>query len=200
MFIFWSFSAPPLITSPTNDTWEIMAGKSVTIECLAESDPSSSYVWKNTAGAVVADGRQLRLHKVNDSSGGNYICTATNKLGSDDRSIIVLVRSKLFFSFYISSTYWQRACLSRKPQKKKDKNTSDENHLLLICAGWSKRFNKNFALNIFLHSEHSNQKDEVKPTLKTWLQIKIMPEDHSSQLEFVQNSGIGNALRLCLGF
>ena len=105
MFIFLSFSAPPVITSPAKDTWEIMAGESVTIECLAESDPSSSYVWKNTAGAVVAAGRQLRLHKVNDSSGGNYICTATNKLGSDDRSIIVLVRSKLFFSFYISSTY-----------------------------------------------------------------------------------------------
>lgn len=52
----------------------------------------------------------------------------------------------------------------------------------------------------FLHSEHSNQKGEVKPTLKTWLQIKIMPEDHSSQLEFVQNSGSGNALRRCLGF
>ena len=83
-----------------------MAGESVTIECLAESDPcSSSYVWKNTAGAIVAAGRQLRLHKVNDSSGGNYICIATNKLGSDDRSIIVLVRSKLLFSFYISSTY-----------------------------------------------------------------------------------------------
>lgn len=199
MFIYF-FSAPPVITSPKELTWKIMAGESVTIECLAESDPSSSYVWKNTAGAVVADGRELRLHNVNDSSGGNYICTATNKLGSDDRSIIVLVRSKLFFSFYISSTYWQRACLSRKPQKKKDKNTSDENHLLLICAGWSKRFNKNFALNFLLHSEHSNQKDEVKPTLKTWLQIKIMPEDHSSQLEFVQIPGIGNALRRCLGF
>ena len=105
MFIFLSFSAPPVITSPTELTWKIMAGESVTIECLAESDPSSSYVWKNTAGAVVADGRQLRLHKVNDSSGGNYICIATNKLGSDDRSIIVLVRSKLLFSFYISSTY-----------------------------------------------------------------------------------------------
>ena len=104
MFIYF-FSAPPVITSPKELTWKIMAGESVTIECLADSDPSSSYVWKNTAGAVVADGRELRLHNVNDSSGGNYICTATNKLGSDDRSIIVLVRSKLFFSFYISSTY-----------------------------------------------------------------------------------------------
>ena len=102
MFIFLSFSAPPEITSPAKDTWEIMAGESVTIECLAESDPSSSYVWKNTAGAVVADGRQLRLHKVNDSSGGNYICTATNKLGSADRSIIVLVRSKLFFLYFFN--------------------------------------------------------------------------------------------------
>ena len=95
----------PVITSPKELTWKIMAGESVTIECLAESDPSSSYVWKNTAGAVVADGRELRLHNVNDSSGGNYICIATNKLGSDDRSVIVLVRSKLLFSFYISSTY-----------------------------------------------------------------------------------------------
>ena len=102
MFIFLSFSAPPVITSPTELTWKIMAGESVTIECLAESDPSSSYVWKNTAGAVVADGRQLRLHKVNDSSGGNYICTATNKLGSADRSIIVLVRSKLFFLHFFN--------------------------------------------------------------------------------------------------
>ena len=99
------FSAPPVITSPKELTWKIMAGESVTIECLAESDPSPSYVWKNTAGTVVADGRQLRLQKVNDSSGGNYICKATNKLGSDDRSIIVLVRSKPFFYFYISSTY-----------------------------------------------------------------------------------------------
>ena len=32
-----------------------MAGESVTIECLEESDPSPSYFWKNTAGAVVAD-------------------------------------------------------------------------------------------------------------------------------------------------
>ncbi|XP_073255615.1 uncharacterized protein [Porites lutea] len=98
--------APPVITSPTNDTWEIMAGESVTIECLAESDPSSSYVWKNTTGAVVADGRQLRLHKVNDSSGGNYICTATNKLGSDDRSIIVLVRRiKIYGTLAVDSEF-----------------------------------------------------------------------------------------------
>ncbi|XP_073255616.1 uncharacterized protein [Porites lutea] len=97
---------PPVITSPTNDTWEIMAGESVTIECLAESDPSSSYVWKNTTGAVVADGRQLRLHKVNDSSGGNYICTATNKLGSDDRSIIVLVRRiKIYGTLAVDSEF-----------------------------------------------------------------------------------------------
>ena len=46
---------------------------------------------------------------------------------------------------------------------------------------------------------HSNQKGEVKPTLQTWLQIKIMPEDHSSQLEFLQKSGSENALRRCLG-
>ena len=104
MFIFLSFTAPPVITSPTELNWKIVAGESVTIECSAKSDPSSSYVWKNTAGAVVANGQQLRLHKVNDSSGGNYVCTATNKLGSDDRSIFVLVISK-FFYFYISSTY-----------------------------------------------------------------------------------------------
>lgn len=97
---------PPEITSPTKDTWEIMAGESVTIECLAESDPSPSYVWKNTAGVVVADGRQLKLHKVNDSSGGNYICTATNELGSDDRSIIVLVRrTKIYGTLAVDSEF-----------------------------------------------------------------------------------------------
>ena len=102
MFIFLSFSAPPVLPHQQSLLGKLWPEKAL---LLNASDPSSSYVWKNTAGAVVAAGRQLRLHKVNDSSGGNYICIATNKLGSDDRSIIVLVRSKLLFSFYISSTY-----------------------------------------------------------------------------------------------
>ena len=52
----------------------------------------------------------------------------------------------------------------------------------------------------------TTQKGEEKPTLQTWLEIKIkikikiMPEDHSSQLEFLQKSGGENPLRRCLGF
>ena len=71
-----------------------MAGGRATIECLANADPSPRYVWTNAAGAVVSSGRQLNLHNVNDSDGGNYICTATNSLGSDKRSVFVLVTSK----------------------------------------------------------------------------------------------------------
>ena len=142
------------------------------------SHPSSSYVWKNTAGAVVAAGRQLRLHKVNDSSGGNYICIATNKLGSDDRSIIVLVRSKLFFSFLYFFNLLTACMPFQETSKEKGQKHIGRKPFAFDMCRLVQTIQQKLCFEFFLHSERANQKGEVKPTLPTWLQIKIkiMPE------------------------
>ena len=94
VIVVWLISDPPEITKPQTATWKMMAGKSATIECLAEGNPSPQFVWTNAASSVVTTDRYLNLREVNDGDGGIYTCTAINSLGSDKFLILVKVTSK----------------------------------------------------------------------------------------------------------
>jgi len=91
--VFVSFPNPPEIIKPKTVAWEITAGESAFIKCHALGNPSPQYVWRNAAGRVVTTDKHLRLHKVNDSHGGSYTCTATNSMGSANFTILVRIAS-----------------------------------------------------------------------------------------------------------
>ena len=99
-------SDSPEITKPQTATWKIMAGASVSIECLAKGNPSPQYVWtSNAASGTVTTDRYLILRDVNDSHGGIYTCTALNSLGSDSFVMLVKVTSKSCFALYVYVNY-----------------------------------------------------------------------------------------------
>jgi len=88
-----SLPKPPEIIKPRTGTWKITAGESASIECHASGNPSPQYVWRNAVGGVVTTDKHLRLHKVNDSHGGSYTCTATNSMGAANFTILVRIAS-----------------------------------------------------------------------------------------------------------
>ena len=101
----FDFSDPPEIITPKNDTWDIMAGDTASIECHAKGVPSPQYVWTNAAGEIVSRGKHLRLHEVSYSDGGNYICNATNILGSASFTLTIQIKGpRKFFSQLLLNT------------------------------------------------------------------------------------------------
>ena len=91
--IYVCCSDPPNIIKPKTVAWNITAGESASIKCHAHGNPSPQYVWRNAAGRVVTTDKHLRLHKVNDSHGGKYTCTATNSMGSASLTVLVRISS-----------------------------------------------------------------------------------------------------------
>ena len=87
------FLDPPVIRKLASVVWSFNASDSVAIVCVADANPDAEYVWKKGATEVVRTG-SLHLNKLNDSDNGNYTCTATNNLGSDNLTISVRVTSK----------------------------------------------------------------------------------------------------------
>ena len=73
------------------------------MECLAEANPSPSYVWKNAAGVIETYGRFLSVENVDELDGRNYTytCTATNILGSDKHSVLIKCTSRFHQYFNI---------------------------------------------------------------------------------------------------
>ena len=68
-----------------------MAGDTASIECQAKGIPSPQYVWTNAAGKIVIRGKHLRFLEVSDSDGGNYICNASNILGSASFTLTIQI-------------------------------------------------------------------------------------------------------------
>ena len=76
--------------------------KRLTIECLAEANPPSSYVWTNVAGGIETHGRVLSVQNLDDHDGRNYTytCTATNILGFDKRRVLIEITRRFYHDHY----------------------------------------------------------------------------------------------------
>lgn len=73
------------------------------MECMAEANPLSSYVWTNAGGGIVTHGRFLSVQNGDevDSANYSYTCTATNILGFDKRSVLIKFTSRFYQYFNI---------------------------------------------------------------------------------------------------
>ena len=73
------------------------------MECLAEANPSPSYVWKNAPGVIETYGRFLSVENVDELDDRNYTytCTATNILGFDKHSVLIKFTSRFHQYFNI---------------------------------------------------------------------------------------------------
>lgn len=92
--LFFLFVDRPKIIKPTSSAIEANRSKNVTVECVAEANPSPSYVWTNAADRIETHDRFLSVQNVDDLDDRNYTCTATNILGFDKHSVLVKFTSR----------------------------------------------------------------------------------------------------------
>ena len=71
------------------------------MECVAEANPSPSYVWTNAAGRIETHVRFLNVQNVDYLDDRNYTCTATNILGFDKHSVLIKFTSRFHQYFKI---------------------------------------------------------------------------------------------------
>lgn len=73
------------------------------MECIAEANPSPSYVWTNAAGGIETHGRFLSVQNVDELDDRNYTytCTTTNILGFDKHSVSIKFTSRFHQYFNI---------------------------------------------------------------------------------------------------
>ncbi|XP_066529314.1 neurofascin isoform X2 [Hoplias malabaricus] len=81
-----------------------MLGEELILECFASGVPAPSIKWTKNWEALSMEGmklenfnKTLRIKKISMDSGGEYICTATNRMGSLDHIITVRVKSVPFW-------------------------------------------------------------------------------------------------------
>ncbi|KAL6482761.1 hypothetical protein MHYP_G00076330 [Metynnis hypsauchen] len=88
----------------TASTQIAMLGEELVLECFASGVPAPSIKWTKDWEALSMQGmklenfnKTLRIKKVSMEDGGEYICTATNRMGSLDHIITVRVKSAPFW-------------------------------------------------------------------------------------------------------
>ncbi|XP_055044422.2 neurofascin isoform X2 [Misgurnus anguillicaudatus] len=81
-----------------------MLGKELILECFAAGVPTPSIKWTKNWGELSMTGKKLenfnktlRIKRVGIDDGGDYICTASNRMGSLDHTITVRVKSVPFW-------------------------------------------------------------------------------------------------------
>ena len=99
--LFFLFVDPPKIIKPTSSAIEADRSRNVTVECVAEANPSPSYVWTNAAGRIETHVRFLNVQNVDYLDDRNYTCTATNILGFDKHSVLIKFTSRFHQYFKI---------------------------------------------------------------------------------------------------
>nr|XP_055044421.1 neurofascin isoform X1 [Misgurnus anguillicaudatus] len=81
-----------------------MLGEELILECFAAGVPTPSIKWTKNWGELSMTGKKLenfnktlRIKRVGIDDGGDYICTASNRMGSLDHTITVRVKSVPFW-------------------------------------------------------------------------------------------------------
>ncbi|XP_044199446.1 neuronal cell adhesion molecule a isoform X7 [Thunnus albacares] len=94
------FMTPLGITS----TKMVLRGETLELECIAEGLPTPEISWQKDGGELPNSRktfhnfkRTLKISDVNEADGGDYRCTATNKLGTAHHIIKVTVKAAPFW-------------------------------------------------------------------------------------------------------
>ncbi|KAM9705458.1 neuronal cell adhesion molecule a isoform 4-T4 [Menidia menidia] len=88
---------------PTS-TQMVLKGETLELECIAEGLPTPDISWQKDGGELPSSRvsyhnfkKTLKISSVSEADGGNYRCTATNKLGTADHIIKVTVKAAPFW-------------------------------------------------------------------------------------------------------
>jgi len=100
--------AAPVITTATSSTVNIVDGAPLTLSCTSEGSPPDTFTWMKD-GVPIAQSTSITrvihtrtravfhtdftISSVTASDSGTYTCTVTNPIGSNTRSINVVVAS-----------------------------------------------------------------------------------------------------------
>ena len=114
LLVFLSFSAPPYIFRPAQESLLVISGQTVDIPCDVSGSPIPHIAWTKNGQAVFSSNRRkftqqasgaLRIRNVAPEDSGVYACIARNPAGTDTLHIAVSVQSKGYFSFSLASYY-----------------------------------------------------------------------------------------------
>ena len=99
MFVFKYLTDPPQFNSFSSDVVVVEGDPSVTLECVADGEPTPNITWtrvytNDSDSGVLATGNQFVLEN-NRNNGGTYRCTAYNGIGTaPNRTVKVEVNCK----------------------------------------------------------------------------------------------------------
>ncbi|XP_047434310.1 vascular cell adhesion protein 1-like isoform X2 [Mugil cephalus] len=74
----------PKILVSANENIQITEGDTLSLNCSSEGNPSPSYSWKLPGGRASSSSDSVFIiQSVGSDQGGNYVCTVSNKVGTD---------------------------------------------------------------------------------------------------------------------
>ena len=98
VFSTWPSVAPEIVKAPSPVT--VLQGLTAVLSCKVRAYPKAVIVWRKNGKPLPQDGRfkvssnsnKLQIFGAELSDAGAYTCTATNTLGSDEATIMVVVK------------------------------------------------------------------------------------------------------------
>ncbi|XP_053170077.1 neuronal cell adhesion molecule a isoform X3 [Scomber japonicus] len=88
----------------TTSTKMVLKGETLELECIAEGLPTPEMTWQKDGGELPSSRitfhnfqKTLKISDVNEADGGDYRCTAKNKLGTANHIIKVTVKASPFW-------------------------------------------------------------------------------------------------------
>ncbi|XP_043092873.1 neuronal cell adhesion molecule a isoform X9 [Puntigrus tetrazona] len=107
---FWGDSpsgerAPTFMNPPgTHSTTMVLKGDTLQLECIADGLPTPDISWSKVNGDLPSSRfsfhsfqKTLKITEVTEADGGDYLCLAKNRLGSNQHIITVVVRAAPFW-------------------------------------------------------------------------------------------------------
>ncbi|KAK2893108.1 hypothetical protein Q8A67_013096 [Cirrhinus molitorella] len=87
--------APKNTSVRLNPAGLVLEGRSVTLSCSSDANPAVNYTWyRDTEGLLnpVQTGANLTINNINSTHSGRYYCTAENKHGTQNTSVLLDVQ------------------------------------------------------------------------------------------------------------
>ncbi|XP_056628956.1 hemicentin-1 isoform X2 [Triplophysa dalaica] len=94
-----SVQVPPRIVGIQEEDLSVVEGHMISLLCEVQAYPPADIIWTKdgqllefTSGMhILPGGRMLQLHSAGQQDAGQYVCTATNSAGQDQKSIVLTV-------------------------------------------------------------------------------------------------------------